>query len=118
MTRAKAALGLGIAMAVTLSGCGFREIVAPDGTTNREFFLGAAQDIQCGEIPGHSARVLQIGAWASVSNAGAGYHQARYFCGAPECQLVVWADGADAAELERIAATYSGICFANKKGTL
>lgn len=78
--------------------------------------MGAVQQLDCSTQQGHSARTLQIGAWISTTDAGAGFRRAKYFCGAPHCQLTLWADGLNRSELEEIAAKYHGICIANKEG--
>lgn len=114
MTRIKTAFRISIVL--VLCACGVRETTAPDGAISREIFVGAVEPIDCSQSPGHSARLVQIGAWVSATNAGAGYHQARYFCGAPHCQLTVWADNANRADLEELAKKYHGICIANKEG--
>lgn len=105
-----------VLLVVAVAGCGVRETVAPDGTTSRDFFVGAVPQIDCAASPGHSASLVQLGAWISANNAGAGYHRARYFCGAPHCQLTLWADDVNRNELEKIAAKYHGVCIANKQG--
>ena len=103
-------------IAITLAGCGVRETVAPDGSTNREIFVGAVPRIDCEDKPAHSARQVQLGLWVTANTAGVGYQSALYFCGAPRCQVTLWADGASRADVEEIARRYQGICVANKEG--
>ena len=97
-------------LSLMFGACGVHTSHAPDGTSVSEVFFGLGSSVSCGETQGVTASVTTLGAWTGES-AGLGYHQARFFCGSPKCQVVIWPESpADAEALRKAYGDFGNVC--------
>ena len=104
---------LSVIFCIFLGGCGVRQMEFRDGTSQTEIFVGPSKTISCASGPGMTVKSATLGLWTNMgaTAGGIGFNSGRYFCGATECQVVIWPNTKlDVAELRRELGAFNNIC--------
>ena len=104
-----------VTIASLIGGCGVRTTYSPDGAKVSEVFFGPGSTYSCEGSEGTTVSVATLGLWGSSGGSGLGYHEARFFCGSPKCQVVIWPEAnTDVQALRQAYGQLGNVCVVEK----